>query len=129
MLNQLIKDVLICRCIHKTFGIKVRGNLVKALDRSQNVLSNPENGDVKMEQGSLIFGKIRAEPAPYNTLDLFEFNEFTKINEPCLNIVLETGQSSYKDFTVFNEVKSIGVMLNKERYHICTIPKDGNKNS
>ena len=90
MLNQLITDVAISRCIHKTFGTKVKGNLAKALDKSQNVLSKPENGDINMESGSSIFGKIRAEPAPYNTFDLFEF---TKVNEPCLNIKLNTGEA------------------------------------
>jgi hypothetical protein len=70
MLNQLITDFPISRCIHKTFGTKVKGNLAKALDRSQNVLSNPENGDVNMVFGSSICGKIRAEPASHNTFNL-----------------------------------------------------------
>ena len=60
MFNQLINDVTIFRCVHRTFGTKVRENLAKALDRSQNVLSKPENGDVNMVFGSSLFGKIRA---------------------------------------------------------------------
>ena len=55
MLSQLLKDFPISRCIYKTFGIKVKGNLTNALDKSQNVLSNPENGNVKMVFRSSIF--------------------------------------------------------------------------
>ena len=46
-----------------------------------------------------------------------------------MNIVLETGQSCYEDITVFKEIKSVDVTLNKERYNVCTITKDGNRNS
>jgi hypothetical protein len=74
--------------------------------------------------GSSIFKKIRAEPAPHNTFNLFEFNEFTKVNEPCLDIILKSGKFHYEDFTIFKEINSIDVLLNKKACNICTMTND-----
>lgn len=123
MLNTLVKETSISRCIDRTFGTKVKGNLCTALDRSTNTLSNPDNEDVDSTNNHFIFGIIRAEPGPYNTYELFEFIDFPRINEPCLKIKIDTGASFYEDFTVFKEIDSIDIILKSETYNICKVVK------
>jgi hypothetical protein len=96
------------------FGTKPSGNLAKALDRTQNGLSNPENTHVNMEEGVTIVGRFRAEPARIGTYEVFELNETCKASEPCLDIALETGSSFYEDHHVFKKIVVVNILLPEE---------------
>lgn len=124
LLNTLIKDVPISRCVDRRFGTKVKGNLSTSLDRSKNTLSHPGNENVTNSHNSFVYGSIRAEPGPYNTYELFKFVNLLRTNEPCLDIKIHTGKSFYEDFTVFKEVKTVDVILKSEIYNIFEITKD-----
>ena len=124
LLNTLIKDVPISRCVDRKFGTKAKGNLSTALDRSKNTLSDLGNKNVANSHDSFVYGSIRAEPGPCNTYELFKFAEKIRTNEPCLNIKIHTGKSFYEDFTVFKEIKIVDVILKSEIYNIFEITKD-----
>ena len=122
LLNSLHSSISICACKNRSFGTGIKGTVINALCKSENVLEF--NRDVTKTNNLDIEGYVVANPVSLNTYELFQIVDESKNRaekEKKLKLIIGTDKGTYEDFVVYKRVSSIKFELDSEVYDLCKI--------